>query len=143
MKPKRRKAQSTSLVRASISFPPDLYTTLGELAKEKKVSLAWVVREAEAQEILPMLRDKICVRLVGGDAIERPVISLRIDPPESCAGDIGDARAELVTQQPEDSEDHIGIRPGVRHELGRPPICRRAWVVSPSAAPSCLLLNTR
>jgi metal-responsive CopG/Arc/MetJ family transcriptional regulator len=38
--------QKTVLVRASISFPPDLYQTLGEIAKQKKVSLAWVVREA-------------------------------------------------------------------------------------------------
>jgi metal-responsive CopG/Arc/MetJ family transcriptional regulator len=33
-------------VRASISFPPDLYRTLEEIAKQKKVSLAWVVRDA-------------------------------------------------------------------------------------------------
>jgi hypothetical protein len=43
---KGMKSQSTSLVRASISFPPDLYETLEALAKQKKVSLAWVVREA-------------------------------------------------------------------------------------------------
>lgn len=40
------KARSKAAVRASISFPPDLYATLEEIAKEKKVSLAWVVREA-------------------------------------------------------------------------------------------------
>jgi metal-responsive CopG/Arc/MetJ family transcriptional regulator len=38
--------QKTVLVRASISFPPDLYATLGKIAKQKKVSLAWVVRDA-------------------------------------------------------------------------------------------------
>ena len=43
---KGMKSQSTSLVRASISFPPDLYETLEALAKQKKVSLAWVVRDA-------------------------------------------------------------------------------------------------
>jgi hypothetical protein len=32
--------------RASITFPPKLYHTLEILAKEKKVSIAWVVREA-------------------------------------------------------------------------------------------------
>jgi metal-responsive CopG/Arc/MetJ family transcriptional regulator len=37
---------STSSVRASISFPPDLYRTLEDIAKKKKVSLAWVVRDA-------------------------------------------------------------------------------------------------
>lgn len=39
-------AQRTRLVRASISFPPDLYEALEEIAKRKKVSLAWVVRDA-------------------------------------------------------------------------------------------------
>jgi len=32
--------------RASVTFPPELYRTLEDLAKRKKVSLAWVVREA-------------------------------------------------------------------------------------------------
>jgi hypothetical protein len=40
------KTQSTPAVRASISFPPDVYRTLEEIAKQKKVSLAWVVRDA-------------------------------------------------------------------------------------------------
>jgi hypothetical protein len=40
------KAKNTSLIRASISFPPDLYKSLEGIAKEKKVSLAWVVRDA-------------------------------------------------------------------------------------------------
>ena len=38
-------------VRASISFPQELYDTLGEIARQKKVSLAWVVREAAEQYI--------------------------------------------------------------------------------------------
>lgn len=32
--------------RASVSFPVELYHTLEHLAKEKKVSVAWIVREA-------------------------------------------------------------------------------------------------
>ena len=40
------KTQSTPAVRASISFPPALYETLEQVAKQKKVSLAWVVRDA-------------------------------------------------------------------------------------------------
>ncbi len=32
--------------RSSISFPSDIYQSLEELAKRKKVSLAWVVRDA-------------------------------------------------------------------------------------------------
>jgi predicted DNA-binding protein len=48
---KKMKAQSTAQVRATISFPPDLYETLEELAKQKKVSLAWVVREASERYV--------------------------------------------------------------------------------------------
>jgi metal-responsive CopG/Arc/MetJ family transcriptional regulator len=51
---KRRKVAANSVnsqneassVRATISFPSDIYATLDEIAKQKKVSLAWVVREA-------------------------------------------------------------------------------------------------
>jgi predicted transcriptional regulator len=32
--------------RASITFPPELYKTIEDLAKKNKVSIAWVVREA-------------------------------------------------------------------------------------------------
>jgi metal-responsive CopG/Arc/MetJ family transcriptional regulator len=43
---KSTKMQSMPAVRASISFPPALYETLEEIAKQKKVSMAWVVRDA-------------------------------------------------------------------------------------------------
>ena len=33
-------------VRASIRFPPDIYEDLKQPARQKKVSLAWVVRDA-------------------------------------------------------------------------------------------------
>lgn len=37
---------SEAALRASISFPPDLYHLLEQIASQKKVSLAWVVRDA-------------------------------------------------------------------------------------------------
>jgi metal-responsive CopG/Arc/MetJ family transcriptional regulator len=44
---KKIKVQNTAAqVRATISFPPNVYDTLESIAKQKKVSLAWVVREA-------------------------------------------------------------------------------------------------
>ncbi|MEO8377069.1 MAG: hypothetical protein ABI579_05300 [Candidatus Sumerlaeota bacterium] len=43
---KKVQAQSNAQVRATISFPPVVYQTLEKIAKEKKVSLAWVVRDA-------------------------------------------------------------------------------------------------
>lgn len=33
-------------VRASASLPPDVYQTLQDIARQKKVSVAWVIREA-------------------------------------------------------------------------------------------------
>lgn len=38
-------------VRTSISFPPDLYKTLKEIAQQKKVWLAWVLRAATEKYI--------------------------------------------------------------------------------------------
>ena len=56
MKPKTAgrvlaKREVVAAIRASISFPPDVYETLEAIAKEKKVSLAWVVREAAEKYI--------------------------------------------------------------------------------------------
>ena len=45
------KAKTAGMPRASISFPPELYKTLEELAKRKKVSIAWVVRETAEQYV--------------------------------------------------------------------------------------------
>jgi hypothetical protein len=45
------KPENLPAIRASISFPPDVYETLEVIAKEKKVSLAWVVREAAEKYI--------------------------------------------------------------------------------------------
>ena len=48
---KKMKAESRAQVRATISFPSDVYETLEVIAKEKKVSLAWVVRDASERYI--------------------------------------------------------------------------------------------
>jgi hypothetical protein len=48
---RKTKGSSVATVRASISFPPEVYEILEGIAKENKVSLAWVVREAAAQYI--------------------------------------------------------------------------------------------
>lgn len=42
---------SATSVRATITFPLDLRATLEQIAKAKKVSLAWVVREAAEKYI--------------------------------------------------------------------------------------------
>ena len=38
--------RSTRTTRASVSFPSDIYEELERIAAAKKVSLAWVVRDA-------------------------------------------------------------------------------------------------
>jgi len=45
---RRKKVKMTlpATARASVTFPPELYRTLEEIAKQKKVSMAWVVRDA-------------------------------------------------------------------------------------------------
>jgi metal-responsive CopG/Arc/MetJ family transcriptional regulator len=37
---------SSKTMRTSVSFPRELYETLEKIAQEKKVSVAWVVRDA-------------------------------------------------------------------------------------------------
>ena len=51
------KTRIAPLVRASISFPPDLYGTLEKIAKQKKVSLAWVVRDAAEKYVASEVKD--------------------------------------------------------------------------------------
>jgi len=51
--------ENLASVRASISFPPDIYQTLEQIASQKKVSPAWVVRDTAEQyiaKISPPLR---------------------------------------------------------------------------------------
>ena len=52
-KPNRpAKARETSKsVRTSVSIPRDLHETLALLAKEKKVSVAWVIRDAAGKYV--------------------------------------------------------------------------------------------
>ena len=54
--------ENVASVRASISFPPEVYRTLEGIAAAKKVSLAWVVRDAAEQYIAekwPLLRKSL------------------------------------------------------------------------------------
>ena len=40
------KSKRDSAPRASVTFPPELYEMLEAIARSKKVSVAWVVRDA-------------------------------------------------------------------------------------------------
>lgn len=45
-KEKTAKARAKPKTRTSVSFPEDDYRTLEEIAAHKKVSVAWVIRDA-------------------------------------------------------------------------------------------------
>ena len=50
---KKRPSKSThepKTTRASVSFPYELYETLERIAKDRKVSMAWIVRDAAAEK---------------------------------------------------------------------------------------------
>ena len=53
-RPKTRKKRGgeSGTARASVSFPAELYEALERIATQKKVSVAWVVREAAAQYVV-------------------------------------------------------------------------------------------
>jgi hypothetical protein len=58
---KERTPVEGTTVRATISFPSEIYQTLEDMARQKKVSLAWIVREASEQYIAdkwPLLAPK-------------------------------------------------------------------------------------
>lgn len=45
-KASKRRIRKNAMPRTSVSFPPEVYNTLEYLAKRKKVSMGWIVREA-------------------------------------------------------------------------------------------------
>jgi len=53
-KGKKTKMKTQAMPRASVSFPSEIYRTLEQIAKQKKVSVAWVVREAAEKYVSDM-----------------------------------------------------------------------------------------
>ena len=51
--------------------------------------------------------------------VEGAVVGLRVHAPEARAADVGEPRAELVTEQMEYPEDRVRVGPGVGHDLRR------------------------
>lgn len=59
-RPKPELETTGGSVRASVTFPPDIYRVLEDIAKQKKVSLAWVVRDAAEKyiaDLWPLLKE--------------------------------------------------------------------------------------
>ena len=51
------KRNNLPAVRASISFRADVYEALEELARKRKVSLAWVVRDATEKYVAVLVEN--------------------------------------------------------------------------------------
>lgn len=47
----RKPTEKPRATRATASLPPDVYATLQDIAYQKKVSVAWVIREATEKYI--------------------------------------------------------------------------------------------
>jgi metal-responsive CopG/Arc/MetJ family transcriptional regulator len=45
-KDRKSRSRENAMPRTSVSFPQEVYKTLEDMAKRKKVSMGWVVREA-------------------------------------------------------------------------------------------------
>lgn len=57
----RKPSGKPRAARATASLPPDIYSTLQDIAKQKKVSVAWVIREAAEKYVVdqwPLLEDR-------------------------------------------------------------------------------------
>ena len=63
MTPKRKIARhAPKSLRASVSFPEEIYRELESLAKKRKVSVAWVVRDAAEKyvaEQVPLFSEEV------------------------------------------------------------------------------------
>jgi len=56
MPKKGKSSKKGATLRASVSFPSELYKTLEDVARQKKVSLAWVVRDAAEKYVAEQTR---------------------------------------------------------------------------------------
>jgi metal-responsive CopG/Arc/MetJ family transcriptional regulator len=62
------KARESGSTRASVSFPRNIYGSLEEIARRKKVSLAWVVRDAAEKYVAEDANDGKTERRSSGTA---------------------------------------------------------------------------
>jgi predicted transcriptional regulator len=58
----KQKKRKSATPRVSVSLSPDVHATLEQIAQEKKVSVAWVMRDAAEQYIAakwPLFKGKV------------------------------------------------------------------------------------
>ena len=102
--------------RASQRSRPVLY--LQDAHDGAGMDAAQLQRPGEAQHVLPVLGDEVDVDAVAREPVQHAVIGSLVDAPKSGVADIGEPGAELVSEQPEQSEHCVGVGGSVGHDLG-------------------------
>ena len=82
-----------------------------------RVALQQAARDAE--QVVVVLLDEPGVDLVAREGVQRAVVG-RVDAPERRATGVGESRGVLVSEQPEQAEDDVGVAGAVGHDLARP-----------------------
>ena len=84
-----------------------------------RAGLARFERACYAEQVVPIFRDQFYSHALPRRALERSVVDLAVHAPEPRLAEIGQPRAKLVAEQPEESEDRIAVARGVGHDFGR------------------------
>src|ERR1700733_13166011 len=79
--------------------------------------MAELERSSETDEVGPIVSDQVEIDDALRNLLERAVIGGAVDAPELCAANIRQSRAELITEQPEQAENGVGISGGVGHDF--------------------------
>ncbi len=66
-----------------------------------------------------MRGDTVEIHTLPGQRIEVAIVGVGIDAPETGTANIGQARAESIVGEAEQTEHQIAVRAGVGHDLGR------------------------
>ena len=127
-------------VRASVSFPRDIHETLEKIAREKKVSLAWVVREATERYIGDRWPLLVVPKGVGAQPFGCDEAAVGSLATVTAAG----ARSRHEIKGPSEVQDEVSrgawvsVRAGLGPARGRDAValCRRHGRVAPVAVRS-------
>ncbi len=69
------------------------------------------------QDVVPVAPNESEADPAPCKTVKHSVVGLPVHPPEPCAPQVGEARAELKPEQAEQPEDEVAVGRGVRHDL--------------------------
>ena len=92
-------------------------TDLKDTHDARRFQVPQLERPGEADQVFPVVNDELGVDHALRDPIEGAVVGGLVGTPQPCPTDIGQARAELISQKPEQAEDGIRIGGCIGHDL--------------------------